>query len=429
MIQYIKIANFGPIRDEVELSFEAVDPDGSPAYEVEMPDGQKLLKLAYIYGANASGKTTVLRAIEFLRKLWLDPLNNKDQELGYEPFLFRPNASDFPSTIELGFYVAGTRHIYRVEFNRKSVLEELMVIYRTIQPSELFSRTTDLEKRLSYVQFGPSIKRAANEMNALETATLHNNTVLGAFQKTNVDLPDFEKLNQWGKSFLGGLINAATDLTDFAGYNLTKDPALAKWMNVFLNKADKNIRGVSVKAENSPDIDSLLAFLPKDTLKEREQTLRDISMQRQISFLHVLQGNEVYALPLAMESSGSTRFLGLGTELYGLLKAPSFVGIDELDTSLHADLMKHFLQIFLLNSKRSQLLFTTHNLFLLEDQDFIRKDALWFTEKGAEGQVSLFSAADFDSERLRKGASLINAYRSGRLGAKPNLGSPYFNAE
>lgn len=104
----------------------------------------------------------------------------------------------------------------------------------------------------------------------------------------------------------------------------------------------------------------------------------------------------------------------------------SFVCIDELDTSLHADLMRYFLQLFLMNSESSQMLITTHNISLLTEPDFIRKDALWFTEKGDNGEVSLYSAADFDSSALRKGASLINAYKSGRLGAKPNLGSPYF---
>ena len=82
-----------------------------------------------------------------------------------------------------------------------------------------------------------------------------------------------------------------------------------------------------------------------------------------------------------------------------------------------------------MNAGHSQLLFTTHNLFLLEDADLIRKDALWFTEKDATGAVSLFSATDFDSTQLRKGASIINAYKAGRLGARPNLGSPYINAE
>jgi hypothetical protein len=61
----------------------------------------------------------------------------------------------------------------------------------------------------------------------------------------------------------------------------------------------------------------------------------------------------------------------------------------------------------------------------MENLDFIRKDALWFTEKNADGSVNFYSASDFDSSVLRKDASIINAYKSGRLGAKPNPGSPY----
>jgi hypothetical protein len=403
VIQYIKITNFGPIRDQVELSFEAMDVDGSPVYEVEMPDGRKLLKLAYIYGPNASGKTTVLRAIDFLRSLWLDPLYNKDHELQYDPFLFRSDPENNPSSIELAFYVDNTRHIYTVTFFKRSVQSEKMVVYRTHQPSELFSRTTDMEKRLSHVDFGTTFKGKATELSALETATLHNNTVLGAFQKINVDLPVFEQLNRWGKGFFSQMIDETVELSDLTAYRITQDPVFANWMNTFLNKADPNLRGVLVKAEKSAG--------------------------RQISFLHSLDGNEVYSLPLAKESSGSTRYFGLGGVLYRLLTQSSFACIDELGTSLHPDLMKYYLQLFLLNSQQSQLVFTTHSLFLLEEQDFIRKDALWFTEKGSNGQVSLFSAADFDSSKLRKGGSLINAYKSGRLGAKPNLGSPYLKLE
>jgi hypothetical protein len=65
----------------------------------------------------------------------------------------------------------------------------------------------------------------------------------------------------------------------------------------------------------------------------------------------------------------------------------------------------------------------------MENQDFIRRDALWFSEKNDTGSIDLYSASDFDSGVLRKGASIINAYRSGRLGAKPNLGSPYLNED
>jgi hypothetical protein len=255
MIHYVKIANFGSIRDEVELNFEIQDEDGSPAYEVEMSDKRKLLKLAYIYGPNASGKTTVLQAIDFLRQLWLEPLNTKDEVLAYDPFLFRPDAEVYPTSIELSFYLAGTRRIYQVTFNRYSVIEEKMSIYRTHQPSVLFTRTTDFEKRLSNIEFGTALKGTAAELNALKAATLHNNTVLGAFQKTNVDLPDLEALNKWGKLFLGKMVHAQTDLSDFAGWRITQEPAFGEWINRFLNKADQNIRQVSVKAEKISDRD------------------------------------------------------------------------------------------------------------------------------------------------------------------------------
>lgn len=87
--------------------------------------------------------------------------------------------------------------------------------------------------------------------------------------------------------------------------------------------------------------------------------------------------------------------------------------------------MQYFLRAFLLNSQSSQLIITTHNFSLMENTDFIRRDALWFTEKTEAGVTELYSAADFDSTTLRKDASLIKAYKSGKLGAKPNLGSPY----
>ncbi|MFX6846159.1 hypothetical protein ABTH17_18930, partial [Acinetobacter baumannii] len=76
-------------------------------------------------------------------------------------------------------------------------------------------------------------------------------------------------------------------------------------------------------------------------------------------------------------------------------------------------------------SDNSQLLITTHNLSLLDNTDFLRRDALWFSEKQKDGSSVLYSAQEFDSTTLRKDASLIKAYRAGKLGAKPNIGSPF----
>ncbi|MGO3307078.1 MAG: AAA family ATPase, partial [Sphingobacterium sp.] len=88
MIHYLKIKNFGPVKNEAEINFEVADSIQEDAYEIRMGDGRKLLKLAYIYGANASGKTTILKAFDFLRKILLSPAGDKAQELSFDPFLF-----------------------------------------------------------------------------------------------------------------------------------------------------------------------------------------------------------------------------------------------------------------------------------------------------------------------------------------------------
>jgi AAA15 family ATPase/GTPase len=448
MIHYLKIKNFGPVNDEVEMNFEVAE-QAEDAYEVIMPDGRQLLKLAYIYGANASGKTTILKAFEFLRKLLLKPITDKAIELDFEPFLFRNNPYKQPTRFELSFYAEGLRYVYEISFTKQAILSEKIVFYQTAKPTELFSRSTDMKKRLAKIQFGSKVKVPVRERDLLESNTLHNNTVIGAYAKTNVDIPELEKLNKWFNIFLLGMITSTHNLTDVTVSLIDQNPLINKWINTFLNKADHQISEVNVS-----DSDNLISVPLEDVFQNefgsrffaqgsnsKRSTVKPKtgvsgpkffgggSVQRKIDFVHKVSDDKSYALSILSESSGTKRYFGLGGPLYELIHASRLLCIDELETSLHPDLMKHFLQVFLLNAKNSQLLVTTHNVSLMENQDFIRKDALWFSEKNDDGSISLYSAADFDSATLRKDASIINAYKAGKLGAKPNLGSPYLIEE
>jgi AAA15 family ATPase/GTPase len=445
MVHYLKIENFGTVKDEVEMNFEVAEQVDEDAYEVRMPDGKRLLKLAYIYGANASGKTTILKAFEFLRKLLLKPIGDKAIELDFEPFLFLDSPYDSPSRFELSFYSEGIRYVYEIKFSKQAILSEKIVFYQTAKPTELFSRSTDIEKRLAKIQFGSKIKIPVREKDLLESNTLHNNTVIGAYAKTNVDIPELEKLSRWFNIFLLGMITSAHNLTEVTASLIDQNPLINKWINSFLNKADYQISEVNVsEASNQVSIPLDEAFPPDFSGRffpsgsySKQTSLKSSSLttttskyyggpsQRKIDFIHKLKGNKSYSLPILTESNGTKRYFGLGGPLYELIHNSRLLCIDELETSLHPDLMKYFLQVFLLNAKDSQLLVTTHNVALMENQDFIRKDALWFSEKSEDGSISLYSASDFDSSVLRKDASIINAYKSGKLGAKPNLGSPY----
>jgi AAA15 family ATPase/GTPase len=106
--------------------------------------------------------------------------------------------------------------------------------------------------------------------------------------------------------------------------------------------------------------------------------------------------------------------------LYGLIRLPLTVFIDELDSSLHPDLVVHFLHMFLKNSKAGQLIFTTHNQSLLGEKDIARRDCIWITERKSDGSTELSNVWDYP---VRKEHSIESLYKKGFLGGKPFLGS------
>lgn len=442
MIHYIKIANFGPYRDQVEMNFEATGTEPDSDYVIRMPDKRKLLKLAYIYGPNASGKTTILKAFEFLRKLFLSPAGDKALELDFEPFLFYANPYEKISGIELSFYANNIRYIYEVTFTKSSIIGEKVVFYKSAKPTELFFRTTDMEKRLAKIEFGTGTKVNSRDSDLLESHTLHNNSVFGAFSKANVDIPHLDLLNRWFSSFLLGMISSANNLTEFTASLIDQNESVNEWINLFLNKADRQVSGVkvfdfstqvSIPLEEAfpPDFRFRIphhgSFSVASTFKSAPTKFYGGPSQRKIDFVHTIDNDKSYTLPMLSESSGTKRFFGLGGLLYELIYRGHFLCIDELETSLHPDLMIYYLQIFIVNARHSQMLITTHNQMIMENMDFLRRDALWFSEKNDDGSATLYSAADFDSSVLRKDASIINAYRSGKLGGKPNIGSPFLS--
>ena len=247
-----------------------------------------------------------------------------------------------------------------------------------------------------------------------------------------------------------GMISSSTNIVDDTAAMIAGNPAANKWLDKFMNKADRQISKVSADKEKTFSARSANAekterveYMPQGSFKMNTSITSpggvvsntrvygggDIfELNRKVEFTHQTDDG-VFVLPIDAESSGTQRYFSLGGPLYRLVHTSSFLLVDELETSLHPDLMKHFLQTFLANAEQSQMLITTHNIGLMEEIDFVRRDALWFTEKRADGSADLYSAADFDSSILRKGASLVNAYRSGKLGAKPNLGSPFISQE
>lgn len=143
----------------------------------------------------------------------------------------------------------------------------------------------------------------------------------------------------------------------------------------------------------------------------------------ELTFKHKA-GDKVYDLSEEYESNGTMRFLGMAVILNFLLKTNRFVPIDEVETSIHYELLAYFLKVFLANSDgTSQMLLTTHDINLL-NEDFIRRDTIWFTDKDELGETKIVRLSSLG---LHKNLSPYNAYKQGKLVKLPFLGSQYIN--
>ena len=433
MIISFSIRNFKSVKDEVSLSFEAGHTDELQDYYIIEPiKGLRLLKLGLVYGANASGKTTVLEALDFLRNMVLEPLERKTETFNYKPFLFDEHTLHENSCFTLEFVQNKVKYLYEVVFNKKAVVYERLDFYNP-KKALVYKRETDMEKQLSKISFGGKIRINTKYKTILEANTLQNNTVLGGYLKTNVEAYELQETINWFTGVLKPLILPGQSLLSYVSEGLENKEINTHTIVELLKKADFKISDIIIeKREKKVDAD-LIEFLveefsaPYHTLNKIKETGRIESSD--ILFRHTVAKDKVYTLSYDDESSGTQRYYQFSGLLSMMMHRESVFSIDELESSLHPDLLKHFLLTFLANTNQSQLIATTHYRELLMERNMFRNDAIWFTEKQDDGSTDLFSLTDFDSSVVRNTSSVYNAYKIGKLGAVPDVNDYYINPE
>ena len=430
MIINFSVQNFGSIKDKQTLSFEADKDDHLENYYIVEPiPGLRLLKLSLIYGANASGKTTVLNALNFLGGIVNVPLKTKTEILDFHPFLFAGDTPKQNTIFSLEFVQNQIRYFYEVEFNKKAVVRELLKNYNP-NSAVIFERTTNLEKQLTSIELGSKIKKAKTAKQNLEANTLWNNTVLGGFRKTNIDLGELKEVADWFMYYLNPVIYSNTELDNYVTTQIEESKINKEDVVGILKKADFNISGISIKKDDVDVPESFIEYLEK-TGKRSPEEITELKTKGKITSMnlevqHTVDGGE-YILPFDSESQGTKRYYGFAGLMSLLIKESRVFPVDELETSLHPDLYTHFLLSFLANAKSSQLIATTHNREILNNKEIFRNDSIWFTDKDEHAATQLYSLSDFDSSVIRDTSNVYNAYKSGKLGAVPNLGDYYID--
>ena len=397
MIQELKIKNFLSFKEEAVLNFDATKDTTFEDYQVvEVAPGTRLLRFVLIYGANASGKSNLLYALDYLQRFWFAKKNDIDESTDSIPFLLDTDTPEQPSEFEMKFFVGERRYWYILSLSQKNVLSEKLYYYKSVQPTMLFSR--ELENGQSVIKFNPAALKVSN--NVLEQITikcLPNMSFFAARNQVNCTLQFIDDARDWMKNTLLPVINPQTQMFSYAGTILANDNNLKKYLFDFVHKADFNITGLKAEKENNP--------IPQTDF---EHTVRNA------------RGVEKYILPNSLQSDGTKRTLGIEAAVYESLKGEKFLPVDEIDSSLHPDLVEFIIQQFLQTHNRSQLLVTSHYDPLLNTvDDLMRKDSVWFTEKGEDGGSRLYSLVEFKG--LNKVSSFQKSYRNGVFGALPNI--------
>ena len=398
MIVQFSVSNFASIRSPQTLSFLPT-PDSymSEHFCHQVKPDVKLLKIGIIYGANASGKSNVLKALDFLRTLMLHIPADRNDTLPLTPFMLDDESRKEKTAMDLSFYVGETLYKLSVSFDKTVIYSEKLVYYPSVQPAVLYDRKYDPTKDATTIMFGKRLELGKSAQATILGNTLINSSVIAAFAKSNVETSRLNEVYAFLKDSLKSVVSPKMSFEASARQMLLQDEGFRRFAVKFMAASDFNVEGIGVvKDETGAPI---------------------------ISFNHKTDHGS-YQLLEELESAGTIRYLGLSVLLYDLLSQNRIIAIDEIENSIHHELLSYLIRVFLANSEnQSQLVMTTHDINLL-NEDYLRRDIIWFTDKNEQGETHLIRLSDLG---LHKHVSAYNAYRQNKLVKLPFVGQTFIN--
>lgn len=429
MIAEFTVENFYSIRSTQKISFEpSSDSFMLDEYTYEVKDGVRLLKAGIIYGANASGKSNVLGAIDFFKMLVLRVPKGRNDTTRVVPFLLDETSKTKTTKMSMSFYVNQLKYILSFELDKKRIYSETLTVYESVRPTKLYSRSYDPYTDSSVIEFGTNLKMAKKNQDTIAGNTINNCSVLAAFGNCNVGKTKLNDVYNYFAKQVKDVLAPGMLLSGYVKRHLDKDKDgnLKKFILNFLKDSDFNIEDVTFHEEEeliTPELEQLIQKAPIADDAKSEMLKKGKITNTELTFTH-RTGNGLYELSEEYESNGTMRFLGMAIILNFLLKNNQFVPIDEVETSIHYELLSYFIKVFLANSNQtSQMLLTTHDINLL-NEEFIRRDTIWFTDKDEQGETNVVRLSALG---LHKNLSPYNAYKQGKLVKLPFLGSQYFD--
>jgi predicted ATPase len=418
MLLSFTVENFRGFRDPAELSMRRADVE--PDSGMDQGWYPQISTLAAVYGPNASGKSTLVEAVRYAVRAVRDSFTEWKVcgGTGVTPFILDETHPQQPSRFELQVRASdGLEYQYWFELDRDRVLREELYIFRTARRSRLFARDAH------DVRFGDSFTGARAPV--LEAIRARGNALA------------LSVMTQFGNESLKAVFEAITGIQvlDAGAYRqgfplvahmIEQHEYLLPQLVQFIKGADIGVANVRIETPDAVLIarieEQLASFgLPQENVHRIAEDSSKLPVLE-----HQGSGGRLVPVPYDAESQGTVAMLAFAPVLLAALGSGGVVVIDEIDTSLHPDMVREIVGLFAKrrsNPGQAQLVFTTHDTNLLrhatDDDPLLDRDQVWVTEKDVrDGSCALTAVAEYSP---RRSESLERGYRTGRYGGIPTL--------
>lgn len=409
MIVDFSFKNFRSFNEETMLSLHADQPKSNLLGNITYPlnDDIGVLKSAVIYGANASGKSNVLFAVRALR--WLiresDSFKEDKKIPCYEPFLFSAASKSAPTEFEIEFIIPGNyRYIYQVSFNRTEILSESLDFYPSRLRANIFTRKPS--DTWETITFGGHYKGGMKKIPFFK-----NNLYLSKAGNNAAAPKMIRKVYKYFQSILVFGLNHEMPISDIYEHDeaLELTTSVLKYIDTGVSRITRE------ETDFSPTTfpDDLPSEIKEEILKRHRYNFM---------FHHDTADGTTIALDKDEESEGTQQLFKMLPIILSSLKMGGILLIDELENSFHPHIAELIIKIFncpTLNINNAQLIFTTHNIELM-NASLMRRDQIWFAKKSL-GASKLYSLDEFDKRTVTPSSPYAAWYSEGRFGAIPSI--------
>ncbi len=414
MLVEFRVKNFRSLRDEQVLSLVASNDKtlhDTHTLSTGLRAAPHLLKSAVVYGANAGGKSNLIKAMQYMRGVVMESATiiQPGQTFAVQPFRLDDRSASEPTEFEVTFILGGVRYQYGFAMTPQRIVGEHLLVYKAFKPQRWFERYLDRESGKDVYEFGPGLKGAKS---LWEGATRPNALFLSMAVQLNSEAlrPVFDWVSM-------GLVifNEQAQLSPRTSIQMLKQAEGRKQICEFLAAADISIADIDVVTRKVPG--QAVHF---DLVAGKTEVRTEEVEEHQLRFSHVTEHGQA-VFDLMDESNGTRNLLFLSGPVLDILRKGLTLVIDELDTSLHTLLVRELVRLFHrpeVNTRGAQLIFTTHDTSLLDAPDLFRRDQVWFVEKDQEQASTLTALSEFSP---RKNEALERGYLMGRYGGVPFL--------